>query len=611
MTSPVRSLPPPFPAPAASGLAQPPSPASPREYLSAPIVLITALMYPDLNDARFLCALDSCDLAAKNQIPVIAVDDSPLGLHEKVKEVLEERGKGWVRVVKFRGKGKKAASIRQAMALAMKWRSSSSPTERWVTAFSEFEKSDFLNHVRDAVQPILKNEADIVTPGRDEKLFQETYASEQYHSESLARTYLNMLWRKEGGESDLDWLFGPICWEGNSVGPFYMESNEESWDAQIIPSIRASRTIGSRWIGVTIPYRHHKLQREQEQNSLEFCEKRVMQLNLMISLLSRAMAVAGRLPTIIVAGAAGNLGQKIVRRLLTTTVADYMYLPTSSRPTTPVDETAAGVKPTKFKLVLMDAKPCPPELDLTNTNGHEVEYVVCDFSKYDQSWVKRFNSCYVAFLLAAKNPFPEATSSDAYQSMIINSNLLEACAAGRADRVVFASSNHVVGGLRTGKGMIEPDAEPSFGTKYSVPGASMDSTLYASAKVAGEAQVRAMVASGRLSRVIILRIGWCQPGVNHISTISVTGTPTVKEAEHDAKRVKMDGEAERDEILAWFRGMHLRNEDLDRIVDCCVAPGLESKSSKVIPVNAVSGNPGARWLVHGNDLGYVPVEQEE
>jgi len=423
---------------------------------------------------------------------------------------------------------------------------------------------------------------------------------------------LNMIWRKEGGTCSPDWLFGPICWEGNSVSPFYLESNEESWDAQIVPSIRASRLINARWAGLTIPYKHHRLQRDQEQGSIEFCEKRIMQLNLMTNVLGRAMMTEGRLPIIIVAGSSGNIGLKVVKRLLTTTAAQYLGRPLS-RPATPVDD-IMPVLPTKFHLILMDAKPFPEELDSRDCGGHHVEYVTCDFTKYESSWVRKFCSAYTVFLLAAKNPFPEATSADSYTSMLINSNLFEACATGHVSRVAFASSNHVVGGLRKSEGKIFADSTPEFGTKYSITGASMDSTLYAAAKVAGEAQLRAMVASGRISRAIILRIGWCQPGENHVSTISVTGTPTIKEnlVDKSTKRVKTSEAIEHEEILSWFKAMHLKNEDLDKIVDCCIAPGfLEAKPSKIFFVNAVSDNPKSRWSVHDNDVGYVPSSVEE
>ena len=577
-------------------------------FATTPYVIVTCSMFFNLEDARYLCTEETCKLAPKKQIPIICVDDSPKNLHETVKEKLESLGEGWVKVSKFRGKGKKGASIRQALKEASAFRQD--PSNRWVAIFTELEKVDFMNHIQNCANPILLGEAEIITPARDTGFFRETYATEQYHSESLGNAYLNMSWRKSGGECDLDWLFGPICWEGSSVGPFYLESNEENWDAQVIPSIRATRVINARWKSVQIPYRHHPLQRNQEEGSLEFCEKRLMQLSLMTNLLSRAFNREGRFPVIIVAGAAGNIGKKLTRRLLTTDAGSYLFVPSSSRPSTPA-LADANIPLTKFKIVLMDCKPCPEDLDISQTNGHEVEYIICDFTKYG-SWSKQFQSAYVAFLLAAQNPFPDASPQDAWSSMLINANLLEACASGSVDRVVFASSNHVVGQRlhdpEESVRLIPPNEIPDFGTKYELSNVSMDSTLYASAKVACEAQLKAMVESGRLPRAIILRIGWCQPGENLVSTISVSGTPHYQE---NKKKFMLDGEneiEERNKILRWFQGMHLKNEDLDIIVDCCIAPGLESSTEdKLIYVNAISDNKNSRWIVNGNKLGYIPT----
>jgi len=256
----------------------------------------------------------------------------------------------------------------------------------------------------------------------------------------------------------------------------------------------------------------------------------------------------------------------------------------------------------------MDSSPCPTDLDLNNNpNGHEVEYMVCDFSKYDPTWVDKFKSSYAAFLFAARNPVPDATSRDAYITMMINTHLFEACAVGHVNRVVFASSNHVVGGKIQEQGKIPANAKPNFGTRYRIRGAEMDSTLYASAKVAGEAQLSAMAASGRLKRAVILRIGFCQPGDNQKWTLPKTGSPK-KEPRNEKPKSKKD-EEEETFIMNWWKGMHLKNEDLDVLVDCCLSPNVDNDSaSKVIYVNAVSNNPNSRWEIEGNELGYKPIK---
>jgi len=308
------------------------------------------------------------------------------------------------------------------------------------------------------------------------------------------------------------------------------------------------------------------------------------------------------LPIVIVAGAAGNIGLKVARRLINTTAAEFVDGPLSSRPLNAASDSGTN-HPTKFHIILMDSKPCPPEFDTINPNGHHVEYMHCDFTVYNPLWVDKFKAGYTAFLLSAHHALPDANSQEAYDTMLMNSNLLEACSAGNVERVVFGSSNHVVGGQLYKKGKIPPNAQADFGTKFHVRGVSMDSTLYASAKVAAEVQAQGMVNSGRLNRAIILRIGCVLPGENSETEIGITGSM----AKHlEARKMVTKLSKEEEYILQWWKAMYLKTEDLDAIVDCCIAPGLDSIESKLIYVNAISENPNSRWIVRDNDLGYVP-----
>jgi len=155
--------------------------------------------------------------------------------------------------------------------------------------------------------------------------------------------------------------------------------------------------------------------------------------------------------------------------------------------------------------------------------------------------------------------------------------------------VVFASSNHVVGGKLWSAEKIAPNCEPDFGTRYDLPGAKMDSTLYAAAKVAGEALCRSLVESGRLERVIVWRIGWCQPGENLKSSISVTGTPTIAVGTVDLNDSKTS------RVLQWFKDMHLSNRDLDALVDRAL---LDDKAFKgLLYLNAVTKSETGRWVI--------------
>jgi len=329
--------------------------------------------------------------------------------------------------------------------------------------------------------------------------------------------------------------------------------------------------------------------------------------NFRNDVLTEDMDLKNALPTVVIAGAAGQLGRKILGRLLTTNAADYLDVPLTSRPVDAAYDTQ-GVSPTKFRLVLLDLQPQPKDLDLNDTNGHEVEYMHCDFTKLEDSWSKKFEKAYVAFLLATKMRFPKTTPEEAHTSMLITSNLLEACSKGKVERVVMGSSTDVVRGRADDKTVdaITSDATPKIGEKVEVLGEEIDSTVYAAAKVAGEAQAKAMVESGSLDRVIILRIGAAQPLEDLLPKRHKEGQQTVM-TEGEANGEQMTGEAF---LENWFRDVHLKDDDLYRVVDACVSPGVDSAQSKVIYVNAVSKNIGSKVKPENNEIGYVPPSPE-
>jgi nucleoside-diphosphate-sugar epimerase len=288
--------------------------------------------------------------------------------------------------------------------------------------------------------------------------------------------------------------------------------------------------------------------------------------------------------TVVITGAAGNLGEKAAKYLLRS-------------------------KNAKYKLLLMDCAP-RPEVYSESTiqkSGHTVEYIKCDFSKYEKSWVDKLSSAFTVFLFAAKHPQPDANSSEVFSSMMINSNLLEACAQARAGRVVLASSNHVMGGMLQETGKIPAGARPMIGTKYEIPGASMDSTLYASAKVAAEVQVKAMVDSGRLPSAIITRIGFCQPGENKKESLPITGMPEPQLHKNERRSVRNDKAKEH--ISNWWKGMYLSNEDFEKMVERCLEASDTGKrgAKQLMYVNGVSANPEGRWELDGNDIGFQPA----
>jgi hypothetical protein len=312
------------------------------------------------------------------------------------------------------------------------------------------------------------------------------------------------------------------------------------------------------------------------------------------------------LPIVVVAGAAGKLGRKIFTQLLKSHAASYVDMPLSARPVDAVVD-AGGAAPTKFKVVLLDSKPCPKDLDLNDTDGHEVEWHVCDLTKYDLSWVDKLSKAYVAFLLATKAHFHDANSENAYWSMVMNANLLEACAHGKVERVVIGSTTEVVKGRSDRDNeKVDPGAEPDLGDDhFTAEDSKVDSRLYAATKVANEAQARAMVSSGQLNRVVVLRIGANQP-LQELQSDMQKNPSELNKPKSDAAIPKPPQSNDHHSLMQWFEDVSLQDEDLDAIVDACISPGLDSNKSKLIYVNAVSENPNSNLKVQNNELGYVP-----
>jgi hypothetical protein len=109
-----------------------------------------------------------------------------------------------------------------------------------------------------------------------------------------------------------------------------------------------------------------------------------------------------------------------------------------------------------------------------------------------------------------------------------------------------------------------------------------------------------MANSGRLNRVVILRIG-----ANHtLEEISSEVASRGSDKPDLAVSLKND-----DSLNAWFKRISLRDEDLEQIVDLCVSPGLDTNNSRLIYVNAVSDNVDSKINTGSNDLGYAPASK--
>ena len=277
---------------------------------------------------------------------------------------------------------------------------------------------------------------------------------------------------------------------------------------------------------------------------------------------------------VLVTGASGNLGRKLVEALVGSPWCEAVVAVDRAFP--------AGLLP-ETRTVAVTADLTEPTQDLRDA-VRGVDAIVH---------------------LAAQNPYPEASWDDATASFDMTLNIVDMAAqstARSAKRLVFASSNHVMGGYKDGDPELAPGTlttvmSPRPGTRVTKDGVSAAPPAYAVAKLMGERLCAGMASRPGLTTVS-LRIGWCQPGENHPRTISASGIPGSAG----------DPDAERD--LAWFRGMWLSNRDFLEAVTCAIQADATGWPAPAVVVNAMSNNRGMPWdiAMTGRLIGYVPTD---
>jgi nucleoside-diphosphate-sugar epimerase len=273
-------------------------------------------------------------------------------------------------------------------------------------------------------------------------------------------------------------------------------------------------------------------------------------------------------PRVLVTGANGNLGRKLVAHL-------------AGSPW------CAGV--VAVDLARPDAAPHP-----------RVRPVAVDLTRRSPALDDAVAGVEAVVHLAARNPYPDADWEDGAVSFDMTLQVVEALGRrGGAARLVFASSNHVMGGYKEeppAPGRLTTALPPRPGTRTApgdVPRA------YAASKLMGERLLAARAETGGLTAVS-LRIGWCQPGDNRPETLSASGVPG--EAGPDTP------EAARE--LAWFRAMWLSNGDFLRAVSAALRADAAAWPTPAIVVNAMSDNAGMAWDIAETRrlIGYAPED---
>jgi len=278
----------------------------------------------------------------------------------------------------------------------------------------------------------------------------------------------------------------------------------------------------------------------------------------------------------------GNLGSKLAIYLLNSEMKDRVEL-----------------------LKLVDAK----KIDDPKLKHDKVKTFQVDLSEWRKDLVDFLRGCDTLVQFAAQNPFPDASWNDSQVSMDITANVFEAASQANVRRIVFASSNHVMGNYWLDGVELKNDVEeitehhiPKPGTKFHVGGVATDAMPYACAKLFGEKLGKCYAAS-RNMQVVVLRIGWCQPGENLPSTLSSAGTHSDTKEKFDFQK---NNEDDPKIVGLWFRLMWLSNRDYYQVMKKAIESNLENGAFVI--VNAMSNNTGMRWRVKNNAIGYEPQD---
>jgi NAD+ dependent glucose-6-phosphate dehydrogenase len=247
--------------------------------------------------------------------------------------------------------------------------------------------------------------------------------------------------------------------------------------------------------------------------------------------------------TVLVTGAAGNLGAKLRRHL-------------------------EG----RFQLRLIDI-----------ASYSDCTILKADLSQRDPRWVNQFAGVDAVVHLAA-----DPTAHQNWSQVIAPNidgliNVFQAAARAGVKRLIYASSNHVMGGYADApeQTRLTTDIASRPGTHYEVNGQPRDSTPYAAAKLFGERLGKSFADSSGMS-VLAVRIGWVRPGENRPEDIPKERGP-------------------------WFRLMWLSNRDFCHLMERCLVADL---AVPFAVINGMSANTGMRWdISYTRDLiGYNPQD---
>ena len=253
-------------------------------------------------------------------------------------------------------------------------------------------------------------------------------------------------------------------------------------------------------------------------------------------------------PTILITGAAGNIGRKLRQALHS-----------------------------QFTLKLLDLQ-----------NNGDPDIMVIDLSRWHPDLPALFTGVDAVLHLAAdpdeRKPWGELVGPNVDA---LNTVFLAAMLA-RVPRLIFASSNHAMGGYKDDEDRpgqwLTTNIEPKPGTRFESPsGVFHDSIAYGSMKFIGE-RLGLTYAAIVQGVYIAIRVGW----VNRI------GENRPEDLPPDAPN--------------WFKRMWLSTPDLCQLIQLAIESPQQPGTSLI--VNGMSDNAGMVWDIAytSETLGYQPQD---
>lgn len=203
---------------------------------------------------------------------------------------------------------KRNSSIKRSPSRRLAFKIASKLDGVKVIIYTDPEKVSFIEFISDVVEPILENNAEIVIPKRESKLFETTYPDYQYSSEVEANRLYNELLRTNDllptNIPDLDLFFGPKAFKNDpKILNLFIRKSEfpinkryskdlhfdpEDFSNIIFFPIVLALKKKLRVQSVEVKFAYPILQKKNEESSLKelFIEKRrVQKLSALIELM--------------------------------------------------------------------------------------------------------------------------------------------------------------------------------------------------------------------------------------------------------------------------------------------------------------------------------------